>query len=289
MKRAIIFAHFDRDGVIDPWVTYALGKYRRHCERIILVSAGSRGQPIPEVVDEFVARPNTGYDFGSWRDGLRLLPDLANYEEILFVNDSAYGPLFDLDLSLDHPKHCGATVWGGVVSNQITPHLQSWFFAVRRPMLERSEFLEFWEGVRHHEHKRDVIWNYELGFSRLASRLGFRPTGLYEDPPDSAPTVWERVRNWDLRNPCRSFRHWRRVRPCKRPLNPSELYWDRLWDAGVPFLKAGIFRVNPYAISKRRVFADLRARFPEWEPLIRAHLARIQPEALRGTGVNGKG
>jgi rhamnosyltransferase len=280
MRRAIVFAHFDRDGLVDPWVIRALQAYRPHCETLALVSASARECPRSAPVDHFLARSNVGYDFGSWRDGLQLLGDLRAFDEVVFVNDSSYGPLFDLAAMFDRAGRIRGAVWGGVVSRQIQPHLQSWLFAARRPLLESDRFVSFWESVRHHENKLDVVRSYELGFTRMAREGGFEVSGLYEDAADSAPTVRERVRNLDWREPFRSHRHIRRVRPCKRPLNPSEVYWDRLWEAGVPFLKAAIFRVNPFAVSKRRVLFDVRARFPEWEPLIRAHLARIHPGAL---------
>ena len=59
------------------------------------------------------------------------------------------------------------------------------------------------------------------------------------------------------------------------PFNPSELFWERACDAGVPYLKAAIFRANPYRVDVRRVLARAVNRWPEWAALIRSHLDRV--------------
>lgn len=66
--RAIVLAHFDRQGGCDPHVIHALREYRRCCDRLVLVSNGGPRRPAGEVaalVDHYVSRPNIGYDFGA--------------------------------------------------------------------------------------------------------------------------------------------------------------------------------------------------------------------------------
>jgi rhamnosyltransferase len=70
--RAIVLAHFDPHGHFDPHVHHALAAYRRHAERLVVVSNSARRLPsdLARLVDSFVPRANVGYDFAAWRDGL---------------------------------------------------------------------------------------------------------------------------------------------------------------------------------------------------------------------------
>ena len=58
------------------------------------------------------------------------------------------------------------------------------------------------------------------------------------------------------------------------PHNPSELVWWRLWEAGVPYLKVGLLRVNHYGLDLGRVLADLEQRTGYDLGLVHGHLRR---------------
>jgi rhamnosyltransferase len=278
--RAIVFAHYDPSGAFDPLVVAALRSYRPHADRLVLVSASVPRPPaaVAGLVDAFVARPNVGYDFGSWRDGLATLRP-GDFDEILCVNDSVYGPLFDLGPALEHPRTAAADLWGMVLSEQGTrfrpgrcPHVQSWFFGMRRRLLEAPLFDRFWSSVVPLPSKEEVVDRYELGLSAACRRAGLNVAAIYdarEAAPVSLAELWPHVRLADPR------RAWRLVRKGRRnPHNPSELLWRRLLEAGIPFVKASVFRTNHYGLDLGRVTAELARRHPDIVPLIRAHLAR---------------
>ena len=64
-------------------------------------------------------RTNLGYDFAAWRDGLATLA-AGHHDEVICVNDSVFGPLFDLAGALDHDRVAAADLWGMVLSDQNT-------------------------------------------------------------------------------------------------------------------------------------------------------------------------
>ena len=120
MPRALILAHYDQDGLIDPHVIQALQIYRRLVDRLVVVSTAASSLPpaAANLVDDFVTRPNKGYDFCSWKLGLeRLLPH-HEFDEIVFCNDSVYGPLSKWERLLDDPRVEDADLWGMVRSIQ---------------------------------------------------------------------------------------------------------------------------------------------------------------------------
>jgi lipopolysaccharide biosynthesis protein len=279
--RAIVFAHFDPERRIDPHVIHALREYRRHCARLVLVSNGGPSRLPREaaaVVDTYLPRPNSGYDFGAWRNGLASL-DRGAYDEVLCVNDSVYGPLADLGPSLASPRIAGADLWGMVVSEQAarrgTPghrHVQTWFFGGRRRLLESDAWDRFWGAVEPQASKQEVIERYEVGLSRTVAEAGMVVAGIYDAGHAPRVAFAELMPEISLLEPARS---WRVVRKGRRvPHNPSELVWWRLLHAGVPFVKVGLLRTNHYGVDLRRVLAEID-RAPGFEPgLVRRHLDR---------------
>lgn len=279
-SRAIVFAHFDPHDTFDPHVVEALRRYRPHATRLVVVSATAARLPAPlrGLVDTFVPRANVGYDFGSWQAGLATLCP-ADFDEILCVNDSVYGPLFDLGPALCDPRTAGADLWGMVLSEQSTrrrggrcPHVQSWFFGMRRRLLDSPVYTAFWQGIESVRDKEEVVDRYELGLSMACLRAGLRIAGLY-DARTKGPMRFGDLRpHLSLADPRRSWRLWKKGR--RTPHNPSELAWLRLLEAGVPFVKVGLFRVNHYGLDLGHVTATLARRHPAALPLIRGHLAR---------------
>lgn len=282
MSRAVVLAHFDPDRVVDPYVIRALAAYRAVADRLVVVSASARSLPpeAADLVDGFLPRDNVGYDFGSWRDGLALLGPLDRFEEVICVNDSAYGPFSDLAPILADRRLAAADFWGMIRSAQRGDHLQSWFLAFRRTVTSSPAFTRFWEGVVPQPSKEGVIDRYEVGLSESLVAAGFRMAAVYDGRHDRPPSFRERCRNVSPLAVGRFGRHGRRVARMGPPFNPSELFWERACDAGVPYLKAAIFRANPYRVDVRRVLARAAARWPEWAAVIHDHLARVGGPAL---------
>jgi rhamnosyltransferase len=259
---------------------HAARAYRQLATRLVLVSNGGGRLPrdLAELVDDYLPRPNAGYDFGAWKDGLATL-DRGGFDEVVCVNDSVYGPLFDLAPAFDHPRTAAADLWGMVLSEQPTgrdrprvPHVQSWFFAMRRPLLESAWFDTFWSAVEPAPTKREVVERFEIGLSRSAVEAGFQIAGLYDATTASRVALREVMPHISLTAP---YRSWRLIRKSRRtPHNPSELVWWRLLEAGVPFVKVGLFRMNHYGIDLDRVLAELGRQTPFDLGLIHGHLAR---------------
>ena len=287
MNRAVIMAHYDPDGVFDAHCVAALREYRKISRHVIVVSTSTPALPSEanHLVDSFVCRENSGYDFGSWRAGIETLADPAAFDEIVCVNDSVYGPLFDLAPVFRDPRIAAADFWGMCLSEQGTkrrgrtsfPHVQSWFFAMRRPLLESLAFADFWRTVEPQACKDDVIDRYELGMTEHFARAGFQTAALY-DARSRGVATWAEIRpHVALTEPRRSWRHMKKAR--RQPQNPSELFPVRLLAAGVPFLKVGLFRVNHYGLSLAAVRDSLRVVGTYDAGLIDAHLARLAAAA----------
>jgi len=276
MKRAIVFAHFDRDGVVDPYVVAALAAYRRVCHTLVFVTVSADTLPseLDHLVDAAVIRANVGYDFGSWKAGLGAIRGLDGFDEVVCVNDSVYGPLFDIAGPLSSSALREAEYWGMVLSAQEMPHVQSWFFAMRAAVLHSMAFKEFWRSAGEPLPKEQLIRQREIGLTELAKKDG-RGIAAVFDARHSPRVQWEDIREHvSLVEPARSWRLLRKTLPWRPPCNPSELLYRRLWDAGVPFLKRRLLHTNYYGLSLPRVLADLERLSPEWHELVVSHMRR---------------
>lgn len=285
MKRAILLAHYDRDGIIDPYVVAAAREYRKFAHTLVLVSVSAKTLPsnLLGTIDIFIPRENIGYDFGSWRAGIKALGTPTDFDEIICVNDSVYGPLFDLAPALECPRVADADFWGMAVSEMARRHVQSWFFAMRSTVIRSETFQTFWDSCDRDLPKHEIIEHRELGLSRTIQQSGFCLRGVHDG--SSAPLASSAERNkhssvWAL---LRTWRHRRKTWSSRAPFNPSELFYHRLWDSGVPFIKRRIFTENYYGLDLSQVQAELQSLSPEWAALIKNHQQRLKANRVEQT------
>jgi hypothetical protein len=138
------------------------------------------------------ARPNFGYDFGGYRDGLRVLRETGHMPERLIVmNDSVWfpmqgDPIPELEARLD----AGSLDAVGLNQDQKvryhkdgtyhfeTRQLESYFFLFSRTCVESTAFASFWTAYRMSSKKAYTIKHGEIGFSGHMMRSGARFEGV---------------------------------------------------------------------------------------------------------------
>ena len=74
MKRLAVFAHYDRDNLLDDYVFRYLAGLKCVVDSIVFVSASRLSDAsvgrLKTLCDTVMLRENVGYDFGSWQAGL---------------------------------------------------------------------------------------------------------------------------------------------------------------------------------------------------------------------------
>ena len=109
------------------------------------------------------------YDFGSYKRGLNWAENRGWVEKashVLFFNDSVYGPISDLKLSIKPMLQRTDEAWGLSASNQITPHLQSFFLVLGISTLQKPAVRQIFDSVTQQISRQVVVEKYELGLSR---------------------------------------------------------------------------------------------------------------------------
>lgn len=200
-SRVCVFAHFNKQGRIEPWTQHYLRTLHRSRFATILVSTSPHLEPgdvaaISPFCDAILHRKNSGYDFGSWRAGLeyieyRMWPSAT----VLICNDSVLGPLVDLEPILRRFEASGDAVWGLTENREVRPHLQSYFLLFRGDCFAIREFRRFWGAIRMKADKEGIVLRYEIGLTDLLRRLKLswraafpsaaveRHPGWYPHPP----------------------------------------------------------------------------------------------------------
>ena len=174
MKRIALFAHYDRDGIVDDYVLYYLRGLARVADRILFLSdcelrAGEAAK-LEGLAELVFAGRHGEYDFGSWKRGLAHLNyDLAGWDELILANNSCYAPVYPFEDAFEKMDKVNCDFWAPT-ANQIKgkfDHVSSYFLVFRRPVLEDEDFLLFWKQVEPQPDVAAVIAKYERGLSRL--------------------------------------------------------------------------------------------------------------------------
>ena len=275
----VLFAHFDPQGIVDPYVVHYLRALKRLGTTIVFVSGS------PELTPESVAplrsicagiytRRTLSLDFGSWHLAWSILRShgwsLELFDRLVLANDSVFGPLFPLE-EMWRSFH-GADMYGSIESHELAPHLQSFFLAWDLNSRTRPFLDDFWDGFRYIVYKNVLIKKYELGLSARARREGLRIK-----PFLSAAAV---ARAREL-TPGHQWSH----KFSGPPINNTLYYWDGLIEQlRYPFLKAAVPRQRwpeHDTLDHLREFVEQRTTYPY--ELLQHNLDRLgcpRPAAL---------
>jgi lipopolysaccharide biosynthesis protein len=257
-KRVAIFAHFDRTKRVQDYVLYYLDQLVRAGFAVVFVTNSPAIEPasllnVQSKCAVLLRRRNVGHDFGAYKDGLALIGDLAEYEEVLLANDSVYGPFCDLSVLLERCDD-SAAVWGITDSWERRFHLQSYFLLLKKPALVDRRLREFWGRVRYLSSRRFIIRYYEIGFTRAILRADLRCAALFPyrraAEAISAAALSGQLSREDLSPERRSYlqRLFDAIEH-GTPLNATHFFWDYLiGELGCPFLKRDLLTRNPMEV-----------------------------------------
>ncbi|MGE0426971.1 MAG: rhamnan synthesis F family protein [Hydrogenophaga sp.] len=144
-------------------------------------------QAMGSSVWRFVERPNFGYDFGGYRDGIRLLWHWSvSPEHLIILNDSVWFPLDEGETMIPSMEQSSA---GFVGALRHVDHPQpesehagiflSYFFHIKRAVLSSTVFLDYWNHYVATSNKYLTVRRGERGFSRTLFAAGVPSEGLY--------------------------------------------------------------------------------------------------------------
>jgi hypothetical protein len=280
--KIVLFMHFDGAGKIRPQLLDYMREFTANNYQIVFVT--NAGKLLPEAAEALreicagiIIRRNIGYDFGAWRDAvLHLGLPRPETQEVIFANDSVFGPLAPLGDVLRRINYQKADIWGLTESWQVRYHLQSFFMAFGHAALHAPAFAKFWRQVRPVPVKSYVVRTYEIGVTQAMVKGGLRCAAMWpyetllkgvdtasfealiEASETNAGKLDPIIRNRKL--------HAVRLRDAiarRVALNPTSDLWRQLLLSGFPFIKRELLRDNPTRVED----------VGDWVELVREHLA----------------
>ena len=200
MRRAAVFAHYDKDNLIDDYVIYYVKALKEICEKVVFVSCCELSleekEKLNGIADYIIAERHEEYDFGSYKRGFFYLKNnemLNEIDELVFANDSCYGPLFPLKNVFQKMEARQVDFWG-ITKNRFgmafaepknivcaRPHIQSYFMVFTSKVLNSNCFIEFMKNVKAETTKDAIIIKYEIGLSELLTQNGFTSDAYIKD------------------------------------------------------------------------------------------------------------
>jgi lipopolysaccharide biosynthesis protein len=125
---------------------------------------------------KIIIRKNIGYDFAAYFSGFVNAENKEKYKNIIFLNDSVYGPFYSLKTVFDKMENVNADAWCITDNLFPTPHMQSYFIVFKNSTLQ---FLEnYYKDFEYLNDKEEIIKKYEIGFCNEFKKAGFHFTAL---------------------------------------------------------------------------------------------------------------
>lgn len=185
--RVAVVVLFQPNGLA-PSVQLTLDHLARNRFSVVLVSNAPLGPDDRAALARSSAvlleRPNVGYDFGGYRDGIRYLWSLRHaLSRLVLMNDSTWFPLRRDDDSLARMEALGADLAGHVYKtedrrNRLQDHIESHLLMFSRDFLASDGFRQFWRRYRMSDDRGTTIRFGEKGLSQFAIRSGLKVRAL---------------------------------------------------------------------------------------------------------------
>ncbi len=287
-----MMAHYDARGQVAPHARRQIEALAKVADRFLVVSTATLTDP--EQVSaitahaELVRRPNSGYDFYSYKTGLDLAGDLAGYDTVIVCNDSYVGPLVPYQEIIAEMSRRPVDFWGLTQTWRRARHVQSYFVAFRSWVVRSPAFTRFWGTMTPESDRAKVIQRYELGLSGCLLEAGFEAGAYFVEDEQDRRLARARHLWWALHQIQRLPKHRRprawRVLPFEA-WNPNAALADRaLQDGRMPLVKIDTLRYDPYQLGSKRLLAECERRYPQEFAGVRGYLEATSAQYTSRTG-----
>ena len=178
--RVAIFAMFNAHGIIPQATLYYLKELKKVVNNIVLIGdhpiLATEVKKIKDIVSHCLFVRHNEYDFGSYKRGFMWAKSnglLDNCTELVFCNDSCYGPVYPFNEMFDTMATKPIDFWGVCANIDFGYHLQSYFLVFRTNVFNSDAFINFVSSIKHQENVHGVIIQYEVTFTRALQDAGF--------------------------------------------------------------------------------------------------------------------
>lgn len=212
LKRVLLYVHYNNSNGLSEYVLYQLDKVRPYYETIVIISNSkltelSRSE-LEKRATKLIERPNNGFDFAAWRDGILALSwdYLQNFDELTIMNDTCFGPIRDMSQVYAQFSSDGSVDFWGITNHIEEPHgmpgtmtdenplgdpipeyIQTYFVTFKNNVIRSGTFQEFWNSIEDKTDIKQVIIQYETRLTQILLDAGFKNSTLVDANNISMP------------------------------------------------------------------------------------------------------
>lgn len=263
-----ILAHFDPHGDLREDLVSLLHACVEQDIRVIVVSTNlceTNLKKIPKQV-KVITRANYGYDFYSYKYGIAALLNVAidslsddlswDWGNNIFRGQIRKLTLLNSSFYIGSPKKITAAISapqttdleGLTFSEEISPHIQSFFVSFNESTLNAKAFRAWWQKMIPISERQAVIEQYELGMTKWFQGHGHTIGAMYH------PSVLDTLRSAFSNRRKREFLN-KSIIKNKRKLNPTMYFWFGLWQR-FSIAKIELIERNPLQFNLKPLFKD---------------------------------
>lgn len=201
-KRIAIYVIFDKDGILDGFRKYYLEQLRKVTDCIVAVVNGTltaeSREELEQLTDDFFVRENKGLLAYGWIEGIRHIgwDRLYEYDELLMLNDSFFGPFFPLEDMFDAMEKSDADFYGAMKNFEEKAYTQiagrpmkhghfrgsiCYFYVIKRRLLHSTEFKKYWDSTPVINGDWDTYFFSEIDFYDYVQDAGFKIDAFQSD------------------------------------------------------------------------------------------------------------
>lgn len=201
MERIGIFHLYNKCGIVESYIEKLLESMVSILSKLIIVINGDLGNmelcKLERFSDFIYIRENVGYDAGAYKDIFLELhqEDWKQWDEIILFNSTFYGPFYSWDNIFEVMSKKEIDFWGlsrhlgGVQMRKggsfAPEHIQSYFLAIRRRIVNSSSFWKFWKKMEYPESYYEAVENFEWEFTSFFKSCGFNYTTFLDQQMDN--------------------------------------------------------------------------------------------------------
>lgn len=185
-KRLFLFAAFDPQNIIDDALIHYVSALSKHGDIIVCIDSDCKKtetNKLQKHTIHTISERHGEYDFGSYKRAFQYARDkniLKNYDFIYLVNDSVFGPMFDIKNTLDKIENSDSDATGMVVAKHKThSYMESWFVRLNKKIFMSKWFDKFISSVTHEEYKFIITVKYEHGLTNIIKKHNCSWSGIY--------------------------------------------------------------------------------------------------------------
>ncbi len=197
-KRLFLFAGYNKLGNIDDALVYYIKALSKFGDIVLAMDSNCADTELKKIQPYclYTSGARHGeYDFGSYKRAYAWASenlDLSQYDFIYLVNDSVYGPLFDMTEYFDKMEHMGCHAFGLVKNpHKRHPHIQSWFIGLTPSVFKTKWFDKFMHNITKLKSKGAITRKYEQGLSNLITNHNLTWDCIHSAPGRS---VYNRIK-----------------------------------------------------------------------------------------------